>query len=261
MFPVSFRIGLIAVMLAVMSTLPVAFPVLALEFEQRQELDLSAYRVRDTNAGYFDVDERRRYLATTRSPVLRAAIEEAASAVPSCASAKLIPKIDFKLRMPAYYADHEAWREAIRPLFAFEDAVSALAAAFVALGDEHHAHCLIEVLDEWAQADALSAFHYSSSDRQAWYNTEDMIFSAALAYSIVRGRVAGMEAMERRIDAWFNRISHNHIRIRGGTDSCCNNHFYRRALHATMVGILTSDDELFRFGVSAIYSAIAELTP
>ncbi|MEZ5836732.1 MAG: alginate lyase family protein [Geminicoccaceae bacterium] len=69
-----------------------------------------------------------------------------------------------------------------------------------------------------------------------------------------------MESQERKIDAWLNRISRNHIGIEGGSQSCCNNHFYRRALHAAVIGILTSDDDLFRFGVSAIYSAVSELT-
>ena len=247
----------VLVVLAISSASP---PARALSVEQRAMLDLDAYTVRDPDRGYFDVDERRRYLATTDSPVLRAAIEAVAAAAPACVAARRIPKIDFRLRMPAYYTEPEAWREAIKPIFAFEDMMSTLAGAFVALGDPYHGRCLIEVLHEWATADALSDFHYEESDRQAWYNVEDMLFSAALAYSVVRKRIPGTAPMERRIDAWLRRISHNHIRIRGGTDSCCNNHFYRRALHATTVGILTDDDELFRFGVSAIYSAISEIT-
>ncbi|MCB1970829.1 MAG: alginate lyase family protein [Geminicoccaceae bacterium] len=232
----------------------------ALSLEQRRALDLSEYRVTDPDRSYFDVDARRRLLAETRSPVLHEAIEQVTKDAPGCKTVEQIPIIDFKLRMPAYYSNHDEWREAIKPLFAYEDAISALAAASLAIDESYYGHCLIEVLARWADADALSQFHYNSDDRQAWYNIEDMMFTTALAYSVVRGRLPDVESQERKIDAWLNRISRNHISIEGGSQSCCNNHFYRRALHATMIGILTSDDDLFRFGVSAIYSAVSELT-
>ena len=253
-----------------MSGLLIAFSLSALSIganagelspEQRRALDLSAYSVTDPSASYVDVGGRRAALADSLSLTLRGARDDAMSRAPACRDAIALPVIDFKLRMPAYYAENAAWRQAIRPLFAFEDAVSGLAGAFVATEDEYHGRCVIEVLDKWAARNALSEFHYAPDDRQAWYNIEDMIFSSALAYSIVRNRIDGMDAEKARIDAWLRRISHNHIQIEGGKDSCCNNHFYRRALHATTVGILTNDNELFRYGVSAIYSALYELTP
>ena len=45
----------------------------------------------------------------------------------------------------------------------------------------------------------------------------------------------------------------------GGT--CCNNHYYRRALYAAIIGVITADCELFRNGVGAIYSALTHATP
>jgi poly(beta-D-mannuronate) lyase len=163
--------------------------------------------------------------------------------------------------LPSFYGDREGWREAIRPLFAFEDAVSDLAGAFVATGDRYFADCLVDLLGKWAAADALSEFHYTPSEPQAWFNVEDMIFAAALAYSVVRDRAPGRSADKRRIDAWLARIARNHLAIPGGPSSCCNNHFYRRALYATVIGILSAEDDLFRVGVRALLSALHEMDP
>ena len=229
--------------------------------EARAALDLSHYRVRDPSAGYADIARIIATMHDRSSKIREAAKVDVLSRIPACNQAMDLPVIDFKLRMPAFYAENEAWREAIKPLFAMEDAVSGLAAGYVATGDAHHAQCLLRLLDQWAIRDALSQFHYTSKDRQAWYNIEDMIFAIAMAYANVREFLPSMAEEKARIDEWLNRISHNHIKIRGGADSCCNNHFYRRALHASMVGVLTGDDRLFQFGVSAIYSALHELSP
>ncbi|HZA66848.1 MAG TPA: alginate lyase family protein [Geminicoccaceae bacterium] len=226
--------------------------------EERQALDLDRYVVVDPSAGYFDVAARQAWLQTTSEPVLRQAMDELRIGV-GCRDKLALPVIDHKLRMPSFYRDQAAWREAIRPLFAFEDAVSDLAGAFVATGDRHFADCLLDLLGKWAAADALSDFHYTPEEPQAWFNVEDMLAATGLGYAVVRDQVPGRAADKLRIDAWLQRAARNHLAIPGGPSSCCNNHFYRRALYATVIGILNADDDLFRVGVEALMSALHEM--
>jgi len=226
--------------------------------EDRRALDLERYVVTDPHAGYFDVDARMRWLRKSQAPILKHQIDRLSMGV-GCRDKLALPIIDHKLHMPAFYEDQASWREAIRPFFAFEDAVSDLAGAYVASGDRYFADCLIDLLHAWAVADALTRFHYTSADRQAWFNIEDMLFAAGLAYSTVRHQIEDRAAETAAIDAWLANAARIHLSIGGGPSSCCNNHFYRRALYATVIGIMNTDDDLFRVGVSALYSALHEI--
>ncbi|WP_227370172.1 alginate lyase family protein [Halomonas sp. M20] len=242
-------------------SLYVSTPAQALTYKERQKLDLSSYTVTDTDASYFDVNRRRALLKTTDNPILINQMDQLRNGE-SCRQLLAIPTLDEEIRLPGFYPSPDAWRLASEPMFQFEGMVSDLAGSYMATGDDYYSNCLVKVLDRWAKSDALFDFHYSSDDRQAWYATESMLFAAAMAYSIVRPEVDGMEKEKSRINAWLNRLAHNHSSIPGGLDgSCCNNHFYRRAVYASMIGVLTEDDELFRFGVSALYSALHDLTP
>ncbi|WP_404378824.1 alginate lyase family protein [Caenispirillum salinarum] len=236
-----------------------AGPADALTLEERRALDLSEYTVTDPGASYFDVAERRALLDRTRNPMLLQIAEDLKTG-PSCAQLLALPPLDHRIRIPAFYPQPDAWRVAAQPLFQFEDSVTELAGSYVASGDPYYAECLVTFLDKWAQADALMDFHYTIAEPQAWYSTESMIFAAALAYSIVRNEVEDMHEQTERVDEWMRRLAKKHSVIPGEHPSCCNNHFYRRALYAAMIGVMSEDDDLFRFGVSAIYSALHDMT-
>lgn len=231
----------------------------ALSPEEREELDLSEYTVNDPNASYFDVEERMELLETTQNSLLREHSDELGFG-PSCTQLLSLPPITEKMRIPGFYPTPEKWKLATEPLFQFEDSVSELAGAYVASGDNYYAECLVKFLDRWAAEDALMDFHYHWSQPQAWFSIESMIFAAAMAYSVVRPEIEGMHEETERVEDWLNRLAREHSSITGADSSCCNNHFYRRALYASMVGVVTEDDELFRFGVSAIYSALHDMT-
>lgn len=230
-----------------------------LSFEARQSLDLSAYRVMRPNAGIVDVARRRLELRHAHSPQF--VLARRALPLLACADIRELPLFDFRLAMPAFYEQPMAWRQAIKPIFAFEDAITHLAATSLLQDGDYAARCIVDVLEKWAQAQALTSFHYSSKDRQAWYNTEDMLFAIGQAYALVRGRIPELATAEAKIDTWLAKASRNHISIAGGPDSCCNNHFYRRALHAAIIGVTVGAHDLFRFGVSALLSALHEMQP
>jgi poly(beta-D-mannuronate) lyase len=252
------RGGVVAALL--LAAVPVSQGAAALFSEtERMALDLDDYVVVDRSAGYFDVAARRAFLAETANPTLRAQAAELGGEVGGAERLRM-PVIAGELRLPSFYDEPEAWRRAIEPLFAFEDAVSELAGGFVATGDPAFADCLIDLLGQWAAADALMRFHHSDDDLQAWFNIEDMLFAAGLGYSVVRDQLPGRAADKQAIDAWLARAAHNHLAVGGGPSSCCNNHLYRRALYATIIGVLVGDDSLFRVGVGALLSALHELT-
>jgi poly(beta-D-mannuronate) lyase len=232
-----------------------------MSYAQRQKLDLSEYTVTDPDASYFDVKARMAMLQRTDNDLLQYNRDQLEHG-PSCRQKLSKPPLDSVIRIPGYYPQPKAWELASEPLFDFEDTVSNLAGSYVASGDDYYADCLVQFLDKWATQDALSQFYYNRLEPQGWYSTESMMFAAAMSYSIVRPAIADKrpEAIER-INHWLNTLAHKHSSIRGGDPSCCNNHFYRRALYASMIGVLTNDDELFQFGISAIYSALNDLTP
>ena len=228
--------------------------------EERMALDLSDYQVNDTDASYFDVEARMALLRETQNPVLLQVKEEAGLGL-SCRQKLNFEPITTRGGIPGFYPDPDEWELATEPLFAFEDSVSDLAGAFVATGDTFYADCLVQYLHGWAEAKALTTFRYDSLEPQAWFASESMLFAAAMAYSIVRPYVEGFEEEKAEVERWLHGLALQHSAIPGEPEeSCCNNHFYRRALYASMVGVLVEDDDLFRFGVSAIYSALHDMT-
>ncbi|MCE8030710.1 poly(beta-D-mannuronate) lyase [Halomonas daqingensis] len=228
--------------------------------EERMALDLSDYQVNDTDASYFDVEARMALLRETQNPVLLQVKEEAGLGL-SCRQKLNFEPITTRGGIPGFYPNPDEWELATEPLFAFEDSVSDLAGAFVATGDTFYADCLVQYLHGWAEAKALTTFRYDSLEPQAWFASESMLFAAAMAYSIVRPYVEGFEEEKAEVERWLHGLALQHSAIPGEPEeSCCNNHFYRRALYASMVGVLVEDDDLFRFGVSAIYSALHDMT-
>lgn len=231
-----------------------------LSSEERMALDLSQYRVTDTNASYFDIKSRMTLLEQTNSTILLQLRDELSLGT-SCRQKLNAEPITTRGAIPGYYPRPDAWELATGPIFGFEDSVSALAGAFVASDDIYYAECLVKYLDHWAEAEALTDFVYDSSRPQAWFASESMLFAAAMGYSIVRPFIDGLEEERADVEQWLHDLALQHSAIPGHPqDSCCNNHLYRRALYASMIGVLVEDDDLFRFGVGAIYSALHDMT-
>ena len=232
----------------------------AMTLEERLALDLSSYVVVDRNAGFFDVDARRQYLEGTDSEMLGQQIGEL-SAGQSCQKLLKIPVPQGEIHIPNFYQDNQGWRESVRPFRAFENAVSGLSASHLVSADPYHRDCLIDLLSHWAQKDALTQFFGSIDNNQGWFQIESALFAAALAFSVVREGETDRISDIEQIDDWFVRAATSHLSQPGQPNgTCCNNHFYRRALYAAMIGVMTGDNELFQIGVSAIYSAVSGAT-
>ena len=238
-----------------------AGPVFALTYAERMALDLSGYRVTDPDAGYFDVPARRAYLRSVQSEMMRVEIADLQMGR-ACRDVLDLPVIDHRAVVPGFYEDPINWREVARPYLAFEAGVHEMAAAQLVADDRYHADCLIDLFLKWAEARAFEAFHFTKFRRQAWYQIESPIFAAAMALSTVRPFVTDRVEDLAVVEDWLLRVARRHAAIPGSNHgTCCNNHFYRRALYGAMVGVLTGDDALFQFGVSAVHSALAGAEP
>src|SRR5690554_2562320 len=201
--------------------------------EERMELDLSAYRVTDTDASYFDVEARIAQLGDTDNHLLKN-LQDQLALGPSCRQKLSYTPVTTRGGIPGFYPNPEEWELATEPLFAFEDSVSNLASAFVASGDTFYADCLVKYLHHWAEAKALTTFVYDPNEPQAWFASESMLFAAAMAYSIVRPYVDGMTEERAEVERWLHGLALQHSAMPGQPEeSCCNNHFYRSEEHTS----------------------------
>lgn len=236
-------------------------PAGAMTLAERQALDLGAYRVTDPTAGLLDVAARRAALAETEDRLLVRAKIDLGKRKACSASRQMAPQPASE-SIPRFYEDRAAWRQAVEPYQAFEDAVSTLAAQQVVDAQSGAAECLLDLLVRWADAGALLGVDVKVSGLQTWFQVESSLIATSLAYADVRNDITGRDADKRAVETWLVTAARNHLSYEGGKGgTCCNNHFYRRALYATAIGVLAGDDALFRFGISAIYSAISDAAP
>jgi len=225
--------------------------------EERQALDLP-YEVNDPDESFFDVAGRMQLLANTEDPMLRQLGNQLQMGV-SCRSLQAQPVLDGVVTLPSFYDNPEEWGLTVEPLLAFEQTMSDLAGAWVASGDRYYADCLLDILEKWAKANALYEFDFDGSRPQAWYAIESMIFSAALALSTVTGEIEIAPERRKVIADWLVRTAKQHFNTPASSPSCCNNHYYRRALYMTIVGVVADNDELFETGLRSVYSALDDL--
>lgn len=234
---------------------------LAMTVEERGQLDLSAFVVKDQNAGYFDVAARRKALLASGDKIIVREIAKLRK-LDSCARGKGLAVISGADVIPRFYGDRAAWREGAQPYLDFQDVVTQLAAQQVVAPDLAAGECLLGILDHWAAGKGFMDVSVEVSGLQTWFQSEASLAAAGFAYAIIRSDVAGHEDEKKRIDAWLVAAARNHLSYEGGKDgSCCNNHFYRRAVYASIIGVVAKDDDLFRTGISALYSAIADAGP
>lgn len=250
------RIAILAPVMALMTVWPSPGHAY-LSPKERENLHLT-YTVKNRDASFFDVRARIKELKSTDDPML-IRLRNRQTTQLSCRQLKARPVLDGELTMPSYYEHPDEWDLTSEPLLQFEQTMSGLSAAWVASGDPYFAECLVDILETWAKRDALVSFEFRRETPQAWFALESMIFSAALAYSTVTGEIEIAPARRKTIDGWLAKVAKNHFFKNSKGSSCCNNHYYRRALYMTMIGVETGDDEMFRTGLKAVYSALEDM--
>ena len=156
---------------------------------------------------------------------------------------------------PAYETTVKLYRD-------FENTAASLGNLYVATGEAGMRVCLLTHLGRWADANALTGYTVSTApgvSNQPWYQAEWSASAAALALSQVVREPSLEPAAVDRVIAWLHRVSLKQTSYPGGENTCCNNHAYWRGLHATMVGVLANDQELFRWGLGRYALAIDQI--
>ena len=130
---------------------------------------------------------------------------------------------------------------------------------YLATGNHAEAACALDQLDAWAKAGALLDYDRQES-QQAWFEIEWTLSGIGIAESVLVNDPALDPAEQKRVIAWLATTSHRSLSFEKPNDTS-NNHHYWRALHATVIGILASDNGLFQSGIATYRQAIAGIGP
>lgn len=222
-------------------------------------LSAQAQRITNPHASFLDVTARQAILQSTKDPLLLEAIKS----LRSCVATPFVPAPIGHMDIPHHYMSgssgpvNPAEAVATRVYTAFEHRITDGMNQYLATGNHAESACALAQIDAWAQAQALLDYDPRS---QAWYQVEWTLGSAGITTSVLVNDPTLDPAQLHRVIAWLDAVSSKDLTFeRPGQDM--NNHHYWRALAATAVGIVASDDKLFRFGIDAYKDAIQEIDP
>lgn len=208
----------------------------------------------DPNSSYFEVKKKINNFQKQKHSFYNGDNEMA------CSALRDVKPMTKKIDIPSFYTARTENKLARKPLVMFENYLSEHAAKYVMTGSEKFANCVILTLKEWAVSNALYDFEYSESgSKQSWFEVSWTVTSSAMAYSIVRSAKTITNEDRASIEGWLNKLVRKIISYPGGPVSCCNNLANWRGLAASIVGIVSSDDELFNYGIESYKNAIQSL--
>ena len=139
----------------------------------------------------------------------------------------------------------------------FEQRVTAGMNQWLVTANPTEAKCAQAQIDAWAQAETLLDYDPKESS-QAWFQVEWTLSSVAVSESVLVNEPALDPTMVKRDIAWMNRVAHRTVEFdKAGTQK--NNHHYWRGLAAVAVGVVSSDEALFGWGVGVYREAVNEI--
>ena len=219
---------------------------------------LSAQKVSNPSASVLDVPARQALLKTTTDARIRSAMTH----LGSCTAMPLVPAPTGEMQIPHHYMHgsngptNPAEAEATRLYGAFEHRITAGMNQWVATGNQDEAQCALAQLDTWAQAKALTNYDPKAYS-QSWYQAEWSLASAGVTASVLKQDTALDAAQQERVAKWLRNAAHQLISYEKPGE-LGNNHHYWRALAAISIGVLSNDNDLFRFGVNTFKQAVGQ---
>src|SRR5215467_11404933 len=222
-------------------------------------LTATAEHVSNPKASYIDVAKRRAELNKNKDP-------RTAQAIASLKSCHELPAIDppsGRMIIPPHYISgghgpiNPAKAPATRPYNDFERRVTSGMNQWLATGNKDEAQCAQQQIDQWAQAGTLLDYDPKESS-QAWYQVEWTLSSIAISESVLINEPSLDQAAIKRDIQWMNKVAHRTVDFDKERNQK-NNHHYWRGLAAVAVGVLSSDDDLFNWGIATFKGAIDEL--
>jgi poly(beta-D-mannuronate) lyase len=220
---------------------------------------LQAQHVSTPKASYIDVHKRHEQLAQNKDPRTGKAI----ASLRSCVALPIIPPPTGRMIIPPHYLSgghgpvNPAEAPATRPYNEFEHRVTAGMNQWLVTSNKQEALCAQQQIDAWAQAGALLEYDPKESS-QAWFQVEWTLSSIAISESVLLNEGSLDSAQVKRDIQWMNKVAHRTVDFdKAGKQT--NNHHYWRGLAAVATGVISSDDDLFNWGVGVYKQAIDEL--
>lgn len=220
---------------------------------------LSAQHVSNPHASLVDVSARQHLLKNTKDPLL----VDAKEGLPSCANTPVVPAPPSPINIPSHYfngshgAINPAEVAARRIYGEFEKRITAGMNQYVATGSEAEAACALDQLDRWGKAHALLNYDAKKST-QSWFQVGWTLSSSGIVDSVLVTDSRLDEAEQKRVTAWLNGAAHRLLSFEQ-PDATGNNLHYWRGLAATAIGVASSDDQLFGYGIHVYKQAIEEI--
>jgi hypothetical protein len=213
----------------------------------------------DPKASYIDVKGRHIELAHNKDPRTAKAI----ASLRSCVALPMIPPPTGRMIIPPHYFSgghgpvNPAEAPATRPYNEFEHRVTAGMNQWLVTSNKQEAQCAQQQIDAWAQAGALLDYDPKESS-QAWYQVEWTLSSIAISESVLVNESSLDPAQVKRDIQWMNKVAHRTVNFdKAGKQT--NNHHYWRGLAAVATGVISSDNDLFNWGIGVYKQGVDEL--
>jgi poly(beta-D-mannuronate) lyase len=222
-------------------------------------INAKAEHVSNPKASYIDVAARHSELAHNKDP----RIAEAIASLRSCVDLPMVPPPTGRMIIPPHYLSgghgpiNPAETPATRPYNDFEHRVTAGMNQWLVTSSKDEAQCAQRQIDTWAQAGTLLDYDPKESS-QAWFQVEWTLSSVAISESVLLNESSLDPAQVKRDIQWMNKVAHRTVDSdKAGKQT--NNHHYWRGLAAVATGVISSDDDLFNWGIGVYKQGIDEL--
>ncbi|MDE1177637.1 MAG: alginate lyase family protein [Edaphobacter sp.] len=220
---------------------------------------VTSEEIKNAKASYIDVAARHRALTQNHDTRTAQAIKE----LSFCTQlAPLTPPSGHMIIPPHYLSGgHGPINPAEAPVTrlynGFEHRVTAGMNQWLVTGSRQEAQCAQQQIDSWAQAGTLLDYDPKESS-QAWFQVEWTLSAVAISESVLLNEPSLDRSIIARDIAWMNKVAHRTVEFDKASTQR-NNHHYWRGLAATAVGVISSDSELFSWGIATYKEAINEL--
>ena len=218
-----------------------------------------AEHISNPKASYINVKQRHAELTHNKDPRTAQAI----SSLSFCSKLPEIAPPAGRMIIPPHYISggHGPINPAEAPVTKvyndFERRVTAGMNQWLVTSSKEEAKCAQQQIDSWAQAGALLDYDPKEST-QAWFQVEWTLSSIAISESVLVNENSLDAAVIRRDITWMNKVAHRTVEFDKSRNQK-NNHHYWRGLAAVATGVISSDDDLFTWGLTTYREAIDEL--
>lgn len=220
-----------------------------------------AESVSNPRASYIDIHQRHSQLAHNKDP----RIAQAIASLKSCLDLPSVPAPTGRMIIPPHY--FSAGHGPINPAEAlvtrqyndFEQRVTSGMNQWLVTASKPEALCAQQQIDTWAQAGTLLDYDPKQSS-QAWFQVEWTLSSIAISESVLLNEPSLDPTLVQRDIQWMNKVARRTVDFdKAGTQT--NNHHYWRGLAAVATGVISSDNDLFNWGIAVYKQGIDELDP